>query len=79
MSDGSAFQNAKQSKHFKSIRRPMFAPGTFDGKIAFITGGGTGLGKCVALYLSTLGAKVAIASRKLPGDYHFRWTKLLTL
>ena len=45
----------------------MFAPGTFDGKIAFITGGGTGLGKCVALYLSILGAKVAIASRKLPG------------
>ncbi|KAK4020060.1 2,4-dienoyl-CoA reductase [(3E)-enoyl-CoA-producing], mitochondrial [Daphnia magna] len=66
MSDGSAFQSAPQSKHFKSIRRPMFTPGTFDGKIAFITGGGTGLGRCVALYLSTLGAQVAIASRKLP-------------
>ena len=60
-------QNAPQSKYFKSIKHPMFSPGTFDGKIAFITGGGTGLGKCVALYLSILGAKVAIASRKLPG------------
>ncbi len=38
-----------------------------DGKVAFVTGGGTGLGKCVAMYLSILGAKVAIASRKLPG------------
>lgn len=58
---------APQAQFFKSIKSPMFAPGTFNGKIAFVTGGGTGLGRCVALYLSTLGAKVAIASRKLPG------------
>lgn len=45
----------------------MLAPGTFNGKIAFVTGGGTGLGKCVSLYLSTLGAQIAIASRKFPG------------
>lgn len=66
MSDGSEI-NAPQSKHFTSVKRPMFAPGTFNGKVAFVTGGGTGLGRCVALYLSTLGAKVVIASRKLPG------------
>lgn len=60
-------QNAPQSKYFKSIKKPMFAPGTFNGKVAFVTGGGTGLGKCITLFLSTLGAQVAIASRKLPG------------
>jgi 2,4-dienoyl-CoA reductase len=44
-----------------------FSISHLDGKVAFVTGGGTGLGKCVAMYLSILGAKVAIASRKLPG------------
>ena len=42
---------------------PMLPPGTFNDKIAFITGGGTGLGKDVAKNLSSLGAKVVIASR----------------
>ena len=64
-----AVNNAPQSKHFKSVKRPMFAPGTFSGKVAIVTGGGTGLGRCVALYLSTLGANVVIASRKLPGTF----------
>ncbi len=63
-------QNAPQAKHFKSVKLPMFAPGTFTGKTAFITGGGTGLGRCIALYLSTLGAQVAIASRKLPSKQY---------
>ena len=31
---------APQAKHFPSIRSPMFAPGTFKGKTAFVTGGG---------------------------------------
>ncbi|XP_033625877.1 2,4-dienoyl-CoA reductase, mitochondrial-like [Asterias rubens] len=43
----------------------MLPPGTFNGKTAFITGGGTGLGKGMATTLSSLGAKVAIMSRKL--------------
>ena len=42
---------------------PMLAKGTFDGKIAFITGGGTGLGRGMAEMLSELGAKVVITSR----------------
>ena len=75
MADVSEANNGPQSKYFKSVKRPMFAPGTFIGKTAFITGGGTGLGRCIALYLSSLGANVAIASRKLPGlsfSFQFR-------
>ncbi|GFS04212.1 2,4-dienoyl-CoA reductase, mitochondrial [Elysia marginata] len=41
----------------------MLPPGTFEGKLAFITGGATGLGKGLALNLSQLGATVVIASR----------------
>uniref|UniRef100_M4C5Q9 Uncharacterized protein n=1 Tax=Hyaloperonospora arabidopsidis (strain Emoy2) TaxID=559515 RepID=M4C5Q9_HYAAE len=42
----------------------MLPPGTFKGKIALVTGGGTGLGKGIATKLSDLGATVAILSRK---------------
>ncbi|XP_056143103.1 2,4-dienoyl-CoA reductase, mitochondrial isoform X2 [Lampris incognitus] len=43
----------------------MLPPGCFSGKVAFITGGGTGLGKAMTSNLSTLGAECVIASRKL--------------
>ncbi|XP_048385443.1 2,4-dienoyl-CoA reductase, mitochondrial isoform X2 [Stegostoma tigrinum] len=43
----------------------MLPPGTFKGKLAFITGGGTGLGKGMTTALSSLGAECVIASRKL--------------
>jgi len=67
MADGSESLNAPQAKYFKSVKSPMFGPGSFKGKTALVTGGGTGLGRCIALFLSSLGANVAIASRKLPG------------
>lgn len=41
----------------------MLPKGTFSGKTALITGGGTGLGKGMALMLGTLGASVAILGR----------------
>jgi 2,4-dienoyl-CoA reductase len=43
----------------------MLPENTFKGKVAFITGGGTGLGKGMATMLSRLGADVAIASRRI--------------
>lgn len=46
------------------LRTPMLPPGSFSGKIALVTGGGTGLGKAMATTLSKLGAVVAISSRK---------------
>lgn len=51
---------------FPAVTAPMLPAGSFDGKVAFITGGGTGLGKGMATMLSSLGATVAIASRRLP-------------
>ncbi|KAG4065161.1 hypothetical protein HA402_007558 [Bradysia odoriphaga] len=54
-----------QAKHFPVKKNPMLPPGTFSGKTALITGGGTGLGKAMALMLGTLGASVAILGRRL--------------
>ena len=69
-----------QSKYFPIKPTPMLPKGTFAGKVAMITGGGTGmshisprlflkasphkgLGKGMALMLSSLGASVAIIGR----------------
>jgi NAD(P)-dependent dehydrogenase (short-subunit alcohol dehydrogenase family) len=38
--------------------------GTFDGVTVFVTGGGTGLGKAIALEFARLGASMVVASRK---------------
>ena len=38
--------------------------GTFDGATVFVTGGGTGLGKAIALEFARLGAALVVASRK---------------
>ncbi|XP_076055503.1 2,4-dienoyl-CoA reductase [(3E)-enoyl-CoA-producing], mitochondrial-like isoform X2 [Oratosquilla oratoria] len=54
-----------QAKHFLAVKTPMLPLGTFKGKTAFITGGGTGLGKGMATLLSSLGANVVIAARRL--------------
>ena len=51
---------------FPAVLAPMLPAGTFTGKVALVTGGGTGLGKGMAKTLSALGASVVIASRKLP-------------
>ncbi|KAK3085339.1 hypothetical protein FSP39_001791 [Pinctada imbricata] len=42
----------------------MLPDGSFKGKTAFVTGGGTGLGKEMSTMLSKLGANVVISSRR---------------
>ena len=41
----------------------VFRPGLFAGKVALVSGGGSGIGKAITKELLTLGCKVAIASR----------------
>jgi peroxisomal 2,4-dienoyl-CoA reductase len=44
--------------------KSTFRPGLFDGQVALITGGATGIGFGIAELLGSLGAHVVIASRK---------------
>jgi NAD(P)-dependent dehydrogenase (short-subunit alcohol dehydrogenase family) len=43
----------------------MFARGLFDGKVAIITGGGSGIGLSCAREMAYLGASVAVCGRKI--------------
>lgn len=47
-----------------SYTSPMLPEGSLNDKIILVTGGGSGLGKSMSTYFSTLGAKVVISSRK---------------
>ncbi|HEX4871881.1 MAG TPA: SDR family oxidoreductase [Nevskiaceae bacterium] len=44
--------------------RSVFAPGSFSGRTIVVTGGGSGIGRCTAHELASLGARVLITGRK---------------
>lgn len=44
--------------------RSVFRPGLFDGQTVVVTGGGSGMGRCTAHELASLGARLALVGRK---------------
>jgi citronellol/citronellal dehydrogenase len=41
----------------------IFKDQLFDGQVGIVTGGGSGIGRCIAHELAALGAMVVVASR----------------
>lgn len=45
--------------------RSIYRPGLFDGRVVIVTGGGSGIGRCTAHELASLGATVALIGRRV--------------
>ncbi|RXM28406.1 2,4-dienoyl-CoA reductase, mitochondrial, partial [Acipenser ruthenus] len=58
-----------QARFFPPADGVMLPAQAFKNKVAFITGGGTGLGKAMTTAFSSLGAECVIASRSLAAEW----------
>ncbi|MBU3732002.1 MAG: SDR family NAD(P)-dependent oxidoreductase, partial [Beijerinckiaceae bacterium] len=45
--------------------RLVFRDGLFDGEVALVSGGGSGLGRAIAIQMASLGARVALCGRRI--------------
>ena len=54
---------SERAAFFPSTKTTALPKGTFDGKVVFVTGGGTGLGRGMVTKFSEMGATVVIAAR----------------
>ena len=45
--------------------RSVFKPGLFEGRTILVTGGGSGIGRCTAHELASLGAHLVVAGRRI--------------
>src|ERR1700679_2147560 len=50
--------------HPSSGQSQIFAPGILDGRVALVTGGGTGLGRATAIEVARRGARVTVVGRR---------------
>ena len=50
----------------------VFRPGLFAGQVIIVTGGGSGIGRCTAHELASLGGKIALVGRKAEAYFRFR-------
>jgi citronellol/citronellal dehydrogenase len=56
--------NARPDRNSNSGFQSIFRPGLFDEQVILVTGGGTGIGRCIAHELASLGATPILAGRR---------------